>query len=155
MLLSSFGLASAQKIDPLDLARLKALNADFIHNFVTSDTVAHNKIIHKDFIEITSAGKYVSRKDYMEDWAHGFAGLVYWDYRGEDIKIFGNTALVHARCKFISIKEGKEVVGINTYTDVYIKENGDWKCIQAQITKVAPENFPGDETIIKKYDFRK
>ena len=43
---------------------------------------------------------------------------------------------------------------MSMYTDVYIKENGEWKCVQAQITKVSPENYSGDETIVKKYDYR-
>lgn len=37
------------------------------------------------------------------------------------------------------------------YTDTYIKENGSWRCLQAQITVVSPENYPGDETIVRKY----
>ena len=37
------------------------------------------------------------------------------------------------------------------YTDIYIREEGAWKCIQAQITPVAPANYPSDKTIVKKY----
>jgi len=40
---------------------------------------------------------------------------------------------------------------MTTYTDTYLDENGEWKCIQAQITTVAPEHYPGDETIVRKY----
>ena len=40
------------------------------------------------------------------------------------------------------------------YTDVYVKENGEWKCVQAQINKVAPPNYAPDETIVKKYEFK-
>jgi hypothetical protein len=53
--------------------------------------------------------------------------------------------------KAIIIKNGKEITGMTQYTDTYVKEYGEWKCIQAQITPVAPENYPGDETIVKKY----
>jgi len=59
-----------------------------------------------------------------------------------------------AKNKYVVIRDGKEITGMSMYTDIYIKENGQWKCIQAQITKVSPENYAGDETIVKKYDSR-
>jgi hypothetical protein len=142
---------SAQNTD--DLSKLKELNARFINNFVTNDTAAHSKIIHKNFVCITSDGRYLNRGDYLAGWAHGFDGFKYWDYRNENIKLFGNTALVHSQNKYIVVREGKEITGMSMYTDVYVKENGEWKCVQAQITKVSPENYSGDETVVKKYDY--
>jgi len=76
------------------------------------------------------------------------------DYRDEKISIFGNTALVRSKNKYVVVKEGQEVTGMSMYTDTYIKENGKWKCVQAQITKVAPSNYSSDETIVKKWDLR-
>jgi hypothetical protein len=136
-----------------DLAQLKKLNARFIHNFVTNDTVSHSKIAHRSFLLITSKGGKVSRKDYLNEWAHGFDPKVYayWDYRDELISIYGSYALVRAVTKFRIVKDSKETEGMTRYTDSYIKENGEWKCVQAQLTSVSPENYPGDETIVKKY----
>ena len=136
------------------MSALKRLNATFIHNFVTNDTAAHNRIIHKDFVCITSEGQYIDRKKYLDNWAHGFDGFKYWDYRNEDIRIFGNTALVRSQNKYTVVRDGNEMTGTSMYTDIYIKENGQWKCIQAQITKVVPQYFAGDETIVKEYDYR-
>jgi len=149
----ALGLLRAEA-QPTDLDILKKLNAKFIHNFVTSDTASHSRIIHRDFIHVSSTGKYTTRKDYLENWAHGFHAIVYWDYRDEDIRIFGNTALIHSQNKCIATDEGKEVASFWMYTDTYIKENGEWKCIHAQIARVAPENYAADETIVRKYDYR-
>lgn len=137
-----------------DLQKLKQLNAKFINNFVTNDTASHSRIIHKDFVCITSDGRTVNRRDYLAGWAHGFDGFKYWDYRDENIQVFGSLALVHSKNKWVVEREEKEFTGMSMYTDVYIKENGEWKCVQAQITKVAPENYSGDETIVRKYDYR-
>ena len=138
-----------------DMDKLKALNEKFINNFVTNDSASHSRIIHKDFVCITSEGKYINRQDYLNWWAHGFDGYKYWDYRDEDIRVFGNTALVHSKNKYVMVRDGKEVTGMSMYTDTYIKENGQWKCVQAQIIKLSPENYSGDETIVRKYDYRK
>ena len=34
-------------------AELRALNARFIHNFITNDVPSHDAMLHKDFICIT------------------------------------------------------------------------------------------------------
>lgn len=91
----------------------------------------------------------------MDNWAHGFDGFKYWDYRNEDIRIFGNTALVRSQNKYTVVRDGEEITRTYMYTDIYIKENDQWKCIQAQITKVVPKYFAGDETIVREYDYRK
>ncbi|HET6995733.1 MAG TPA: nuclear transport factor 2 family protein [Chitinophagaceae bacterium] len=150
-----FLLQSKAQNETTDMATLKELNAKFINNFVTRDSTSHSRIIHKDFVCITPDGLSIDRQNYLNWWAHGFDGYTYWDYRDEDIRIFGNTALVHAKNKFIVLRDGKEVTGMSMYTDVYVKENGQWKCVQAQITRLSPENYAGDETIVKKYDYRK
>ena len=70
------------------------------------------------------------------------------------ILVVREPALVHAKNKYIVTRDGKESTGMSMYTDTYIKENGEWKCIQAQITRLSPENYAADETIVKKYDYR-
>jgi Domain of unknown function (DUF4440) len=49
-------------------AELRALNARFIHNFITNDVPSHDAILHKDFICITPTGARVSRADYLKAW---------------------------------------------------------------------------------------
>lgn len=143
----------AQNTEASDIAQLKALNAKFIHNFITNDTVSHSQIISKDFICITSKGQRVNRKDYLNGWAKGYdaSTMPYFDYRDERISYYGNMALVRAVTKFVTEKDGKETSGMTAYTDTYIKDNGKWKCVQAQLTSVAPENFSSDATIVRQY----
>ena len=132
---------------------LSALNARFIHNFITNDVPGHNAILHKDFICITPTGARVSRADYLKAWATGFdAGrFPYYDYRDEKIDVFGDTALVRSTNKRVTAQDGGESVSMTMYTDIYVRDGGAWKCVQAQITPVQPANYPPDETIVRKY----
>lgn len=134
-------------------AELRALNARFIHNFITNDVAGHDAILHKDFICISPMGARVSRADYLEEWATGFdpARIPYFDYRDEKIDVFGDTALLRSTNRSVRLKDGVETVGMTMYTDTYVREDGAWKCIQAQITPVQPIHYPPDETIVKKY----
>lgn len=132
---------------------LRALNARFIHNFITNDVPSHDAILHPEFICITPTGARVGRADYLNAWASGFDAerIPYYDYRDERIDVFGDTALVRSTNKRIGSKDGVETVGMTMYTDIYVRRDGTWKCIQAQITPVAPANYPSDDTIVRKY----
>lgn len=138
---------------PAAMRDLRALNALFIENFVRNDVRSHDAILHPDFIYIRSNGGRVDRATYLKRWASGFDPdvIVYWDVRDEFITLVGNVALVRATNKEIVRQDGREAAAMSTYTDIYVYEGGAWRCLQAQITPVAPEQEPGDETIIAIY----
>lgn len=119
-----------------DVGQLSVLNVQFIQNFLHNDTVAHNKIIYKDFVCIVSNGTVVSRDDYMKGWSHGYDPSIYKSFimQNEFIRVFGNTALVRAETPYTYLDNGKEISGTTIYTDTYIKLEGRWWCIQAQLT---------------------
>ncbi|MGL4488920.1 MAG: nuclear transport factor 2 family protein [Rhizobiaceae bacterium] len=136
-----------------DLSTLRALNARFIHNFITCDVASHSEIIHPRFMCISTNGSKQGRADYLHDWATDFDPdvIIYWDTRAEQIDIFGDVALVRATNKYVRHIEGKDITGMTTYTDIYIREGGKWLCIQAQLTSVTPDNYPNDSSIISTY----
>ncbi len=65
--------------------------------------------------------------------------------------MFGDTALLRSTNKSVRLKDGVETTGMTMYTDTYVRQDGTWKCVQAQITPVQPAHYPPDETIVKKY----
>jgi hypothetical protein len=132
------GQPEAQTVNENDLAILSALNAQFIKNFVTQDTLAHTEIIHADFVCINSDGSISDRNTYMNGWSGSYkkAGYTQFGYTDEFIRIFGNMALVRSRTVYTKMKDGHVIEGSSVYTDTYIKENGRWWCVQAQITGV-------------------
>ena len=132
---------------------LKALNARFIHNFITNDAASHDAMLHPEFTVIQRDGAHVGRAPYLENWKTQFHPdvFVYWDVRDERITLVGDVALVRSTNKAVVRRDGVETTGMTTYTDTYLYENGAWKCIQAQITPVHPGQEPGDETIVSVY----
>jgi ketosteroid isomerase-like protein len=135
------------------LADLRALNARFIHNFVTNDVASHDAILHPRFVCIGAGGARVDRASYLRAWATGFDAqtLIHWDTRDERIDVFGDVALVRATNRHVQLKDGVEVVGMTCYTDTYLREQGRWLCIQAQLTPVAPAHYPSDSSVIGTY----
>jgi len=145
--------AAATLVQTDSMTELKALNARFIHNFITNDVKSHDAMLHPTFINVTTKGARVSREDYLRLWATQFNPEVhvYYDVRDELITIFDNVALVRSTNKATIRRDSTESTNMTTYTDTYLHENGEWKCIQAQITSVAPENYPSDATIVSVY----
>jgi Domain of unknown function (DUF4440) len=132
---------------------LSALNKRFIHNFVTNDVPSHDAILHANFRALYTGGVHLDRKSYLEEWAHGFDPniIVYWDMRDQRINVVGDTALVGATNRWIRVRDEQEVLGMTCYTDTYVYSGGQWLCVLAQLTPVAPENYPQDDTIVVKY----
>ena len=121
-----------------DSVVLHELNAQFIKNFLTQDAGAHSKIIHKNFVCIESNGHIISREEYLKNWATDYnnSGYVFFTYKDELIRIFGDIALVRSTTVYQKQADKQPVTGYTVYTDTYLKEEGNWKCIQVQITPV-------------------
>jgi ketosteroid isomerase-like protein len=121
-----------------DSLQLSAINAKFINNFLTQDVASHNAIIHRDFVCIQGDGSIITREVYLKNWATDFdnSGYASFTYADEHIRIFADIALVRSKTIFTKAVNGKTITGYTIYTDTYKKENGNWKCIQVQITPV-------------------
>ena len=137
--INSFSQVARKDDRANDRAALSKLNAQFIKNFIAHDTVAHNEIIHKDFVCIENNGGIANRKEYMKNWATDYpnGGFTSFTYEDEFIRFFGDVALVRSKTVYTRIKNGKTISGNSVYTDTYKKENGRWWCVQAQITPVS------------------
>lgn len=144
LITSSFWQAQTNVVSPLtnlnvggDIAELSKLNKQFFQNFLNNDTVAHNKIVYKDFTCIVSNGAVINRDDYMKGWSHGYDPVFFKSFiqQNESIRVFGRTALVRAETKCSYMEDDKEVFKTTVYTDTYLKLNGRWWCVQAQLTE--------------------
>ena len=142
-----------RETDPETLAALRRLNARFIHNYVTNDVASHDAILHPDFVCVNANGSRTDRASYLKRWATGFHPdvVIYWDVRDENIDVIGDVALVRSTNRHTIRRDGRDVTGMTTYTDTYLREGGRWLCIQAQLTPVTAGFEPGDETIVSVY----
>jgi ketosteroid isomerase-like protein len=52
------------------------------------------------------------------------------------VRIFGNTAVVTGSDTENSVENGKDTSGKYIWTDVFVKQNGKWRAVASQSTKV-------------------
>ncbi len=111
-------MQAAQRNDQVSdtMDELRALNARFIHNFITNDVASHDAILHPEFINIWPTGQRWDRASYLKYWATAFDPkvIIYWDVRDELITVIGNVALVRSTNKAVRRRDGKEVTGMTS-----------------------------------------
>ncbi len=52
------------------------------------------------------------------------------------VKVYGDTAVVWFTLRLVGIRQGQQVEVTFRYTDVWVLNNGDWRCVSTQSTKV-------------------
>lgn len=126
-----FCAALPGKSQSADIAAIKQLNEDWIHNYLTKDKSVWERIFADDFILINPAGKKVTKQDVISAPPQPITTA---KVDTAEVQIHGNIALIHAKCSFTMLANGKETQGQTDYLDVYEKRNGRWWAIAAHVT---------------------
>jgi len=114
-----------------DEAILRSLNQQYIDAFMTADTAWYREHLAPEFICIESDGSVLDKAAFLAVYG---AGPDVTDYRLAEvsIRIYGITALVQATGLFVR-KDGTH--GRSRYIDVYVKADGTWRAVSAQVTR--------------------
>ena len=116
-----------------DTETLKALNAAFIHGYMTRDTASLAPIFADDFMLINPSGQRRNRQEVL----NGFISSPHFlscDVDTVEIRLYGTIGLVLARAVFTTDENGKKTTGKTNYLDVYEKRRGRWVAIAAHVT---------------------
>jgi ketosteroid isomerase-like protein len=114
-----------------DQSTLELLNQQYIAAFLNSDVNWYQQHLTDDFVCIDSDATVFDKKAFLDRTARGPDVT---DYKLENVRvrIYGDTALVQATGLFTR-KDGTP--GLSRYTDIYVRTNGEWKAVSAQITR--------------------
>jgi ketosteroid isomerase-like protein len=116
-----------------DADALKALNAAFIHGYMTKDTARLSPIFAGDFILINPSGQRRNKQEVL----NGFITSPHFlscEVDTVEISVHGSIGLVHARAVFTTEDNNKKTTGKTDYLDVYEKRKGQWVAIAAHVT---------------------
>jgi len=119
---------AAQQSDEQTLARL---NQEYVEAFMNADVDWYRDHLADEFIVIESDGSLLTKEQFLRNTVKG-PDVADYKLHEVDIRIYGNAALVRATGVWTR-KDGK--MGMSRYTDVYVRKNGGWKTVSAQITR--------------------
>lgn len=116
-----------------DVEILTQLNHDYVQSFLKSDARRYDELIAENFICIEPNGKLLNRAEFLEAAAHPVT-VDYFHVEDVEIRMFGDFAQITARTPY-RYPNGRE--GVNRYIDCWMKRDGRWQAVSAQITAVA------------------
>ena len=131
-LLLVWGGAFAQQKSTGDEAALKALELKWDAANVKGDTATLTTIFADTFISTNAEGKTRTKAEVL---AHVRSGDVkYETSKVDDMKVYlyGDAAVVNGRWAGKFTEKGKPMNTTERFTDTYIRQTGQWKCVASQ-----------------------
>ena len=115
-----------------DSAQLVALNRGYVDAFVYSRPEWYDAHLAPDYRCLAPDGSIVSRADFI---AGSKQPMSYRSFSLDSVSvtIIGDVALITAITPFV---RADGTTGASRYTDTWVRRNGEWKTLQAQITPV-------------------
>jgi ketosteroid isomerase-like protein len=125
-----FGRGAAVETNDEDVIR--ELNAGYVRAFLKSDADWYDRHLTPDFMCILTSGAVVDRATFVEN-ARKPHTVVSYDLSEVKVRQHGDVALVSA---LGSRKRKDGTTGKTRYVDVWVRKNGQWKAISAQLTLI-------------------
>jgi ketosteroid isomerase-like protein len=119
------------ELQPSDEQTLTRLNQEYVDAFMNSDVEWYREHLADDFVVIESDGSLLNKEQFLRNTVQG-PDVADYKLHEVDIRIYGSAALVRATGVWTRA-DGK--MGMSRYTDVYVRQNGNWKTVSAQITR--------------------
>lgn len=126
------GAVAQQKSTGGDEAALKALEEKWDAANLKGDTATLSAIFVDTFISTNSEGEVRTKAEVLAKIKSG--EIKYETSKVDDMKVFvyKDTAVVNGRWKAKFVEKGKPVDTSERFTDTYIRENGQWRCVASQ-----------------------
>ena len=115
-----------------DVEAIRELNAGYVRAFLTSDADWYDRHLTPDFVCIVTSGATVDRATFLENARKPHTTVAY-DLSEVTIRVHGDAALVSALGSWTR-KDGS--TGKTRYVDVWVRKDGVWKAVSAQLTAV-------------------
>lgn len=112
---------------------LQAISAAWERAMVANDAVAIGQFMTSDWLIVSATG-VIKRDDFLALVAPG--DLTHENFKGEitSIQIYGETAVITGRVKNNGAYKGQPFTSDEWTSDVFIKRDGQWKCVHSHIT---------------------
>lgn len=115
-----------------DETLLRQLNSEYVASFVNSDPAHYDKLLAPDFKAITPGGVMVDRATFLKNVA-GPTGMKSFEAVDVTVEVIGNVGIVQARTPWV---RNDGATGESLYTDIWVKKDGQWHTLRAQVTRV-------------------
>jgi ketosteroid isomerase-like protein len=127
--LMMFGSAMAQPKAGGDEAALKALEEKWDAASLKNDAAGLGGILADSFVGTSTEGKLRTKAETLARMKTG--EVKYQSAKVDDMKVsvYGDAAVVVGRWKGKFTEKGKPMDVTERFTDTFVRQNGQWKCV--------------------------
>ena len=117
-------------------AELKAIEAKWDAANLKGDIAALDAIFAASFITTNAEGKTRTKAEVLASLKSG--ETKYQSAQADDLKVtvYGDAAVVNGRWKGKVVEKGKLVDSTERFTDFFVKQNGQWKCVASHASNI-------------------
>jgi ketosteroid isomerase-like protein len=118
---------------------LKKVEEEWANAYVRHDGEPLKRILADEFITVGSNGKSHGKAEDIEELKSDRATYDYSTPYDLDIRVYGDVAVVIGRTKERGhYDSGRQFTNEYRWTDIFVKRQGRWQCIAAQVASIPP-----------------
>jgi uncharacterized protein (TIGR02246 family) len=118
-----------------DERQILALHEDGDRALMSADLAALARIFADDYVQYNEAGKPFTKQDVLKNFQTGAIRYPSIVSTGRQIRIFGDTAVVHGSESDEVERNGERFAVRYIYLDVLRKRGGEWKLVASQLAR--------------------
>jgi len=115
---------------------LKQIENDWVDASKTKNAEKLGDILADNWVELGWDGKRTDKGKALAEMKTPGNSLDTFEMGPMTVRVFGNTAVVTGSDTEKSMENGKDTSGKYVWTDVFVKQNGKWRAVASQSTKV-------------------
>jgi ketosteroid isomerase-like protein len=137
LLLAGSAVAQPKKAAGEDVATtLKALEEKWVQAQLKGDVAALGSVLADGFVSTGSTGELRSKAETLDMLKSGALKLQTSKIDDLRVMVFGDAAVVIGRWQGKGTEKGKPLDDTERFTDTWIKQGGQWRCVASQGTLV-------------------
>jgi uncharacterized protein (TIGR02246 family) len=118
-----------------DEQQILALHEAGDRALMSADLAVLAQIFADDYVQYNEAGRAFTKQDVLESFRNGAIRYPSIVSTGRQIRVFGDTAIVHGAESDEVESDGKRFSVRYVYLDVLRKQNGEWKLVASQLAR--------------------
>jgi ketosteroid isomerase-like protein len=136
-----FGAASLRAADaagPTVEQQLTKMENDWADSYVRRDPSFVERITTDDFMFVGPDGSVSNKADYIKAIT-GDTTFTTFKINSLKVRTYGDTAVVIGNATISAKTKGEDESGDYSFTDIFVKQKGEWKAASGQATQVAKD----------------
>jgi ketosteroid isomerase-like protein len=107
-------------------------------SLLKQDSAPFKKTLDDTFVFVTPDGSLQQRAAFVDDLDNGNLKVTSTSNDDMSVRVYGDTAVVSYRSTDKGMYKDTDISGQYRWTDVFVKQKGEWRIVATQGTPIAP-----------------